>query len=313
MMDTTGHADTLVASLVRTEDRLLPGPHGDIPIRIYSPLAPKAAPIGLVWCHGGAFCYGDLDGPESDWVAASLAAAGITVVAVDYRLAPVPQWALDLGADPGSGTSHYPVASDEIEAVFDWASTEMSSASPAGWVLGGASAGGTLTAGLTMRMRDRGGLVPRRLLLAYPLLHSTLPEYRPELAAKLAAQPDPTGIVLTRQVVEAISLNYVNGDLELLRDPYVFPGGGHDLTGFPPTLIINSDVDTIRASGEAFAAELAAAGVDVYCLREAGAAHGHLSDPDDLGGQRSVQRMIGWLTAAWVQPTVAVAAEPPRG
>jgi len=292
--------DRAATATVRTEDSVLPGPHGDIPIRIYTPPVPLAEPLGLVWCHGGAFAYGDLDGPESDWVARNIAAAGVTVIAVDYRLAPVPAWALELGSEPGNGSSYYPVAADEIQAVFDWATTTMRTASPGGWVLGGASAGGSLTAGVTMRMRERGGVMPRRLLLAYPLLHPTLPEYRPELSAKLAAQPELGAIALDRQTVEAIALNYVNGDAHLLRDPHVF-AGGHDLTGFPPTLILNSDVDTIRASGDAFAAELAAVGVHLVSLREEGTAHGHLSQPESNGAQRSIQRIIAWLTSPWVE------------
>lgn len=281
---------------VHTENRLLPGPHGDIPIRIYTPSTPRSEPVGLVWCHGGAYVYGDLDTAESDWVATSLAAAGITVVTVDYRLAPVPQWGLDLGAEPGIGNSYYPVAINEIEAVLAWANTELHLQSPAGWALGGASAGGTLTAGLTLRLRDHGLTMPSRLLLAYPLLHPKLPQFSSELATKLAAMAPGPGIPLTPEVVEGLTLNYVNGDRQQLEDPHAFPGG-HDLSGFPPTFILNSDVDTIRASGDAFADELANAGVDLLTVREDGTVHGHLSEPTTIGAQLSIHRMIQWLTS----------------
>jgi acetyl esterase len=287
---------TMTDNAVRTENRQIPGPHGDIPIRIYTPSTSRPEPVGLVWCHGGAYAYGDLDTAESDWVATSLAEAGITVVTVDYRLAPVPQWALDLGAEPGIGNSYYPVAINEIEAVLAWANTELHSQSPAGWALGGASAGGTLTAGLTLRLRDQGFTMPSRLLLAYPLLHPKLPQFSSELATKLAAMAPGPGIPLTPQVVEGLTLNYVNGDPEQLEDPHAFPGG-HDLSGLPPTFILNSDVDTIRASGDAFAAELATAGVDILTVREDGTVHGHLSEPTTIGAQRSIHRMVEWLTS----------------
>ena len=283
---------------VHTKNRQLKGPHGDIPIRIYTPTTPRPEPLGVVWCHGGAYIYGDLDMAESDWVATSLAEAGISVIAVDYRLAPVPQWALDLGGEPGAGISYYPVAINEIEAVLAWANTELHSQSPAGWALGGASAGGTLTAGLTLRLRDQDFTMPSRLLLAYPLLHPQLPQFSSELAAKLAATTPAPGIPLTPEGVQGLTLNYVNGDPKQLGDPYAFPGG-HDLSGFPPTFILNSDVDTIRASGDAFAAELASAGVDTLAVREHRTEHGHLNEPTTVGAQRSIQRMIQWLTSTW--------------
>ena len=283
---------------VHTTNRQLQGPHGEIPVRIYTPSTSRREPVGLVWCHGGSYIYGDLDMAESDWVATSLAGAGISVVAVDYRLAPVPQWALDHGAEPGAGNSYYPVAINEIEAVLGWANTELHAQSPGGWALGGASAGGTLTAGLTLRLRDQGLTMPSRLLLAYPLLHPKLPTFSTELEIKLAAMtPDP-GIPLTPQGVEGLTLNYVNGNPKQLGDPYAFPGG-HDLSGFPPTFILNSDADTIRASGDAFAAELASAGVDILALREHGTKHGHLNEPTTIGAQRSIYRIIEWLTSPW--------------
>src|SRR5690625_4981623 len=52
---------------LRVEDRQAPGPHGPVPVRIYTPTAPVDAPRPvLVWCHGGAFMHGDLDMPEGD-------------------------------------------------------------------------------------------------------------------------------------------------------------------------------------------------------------------------------------------------------
>lgn len=49
-----------------------------------------------------------------------------------------------------------------------------------------------------------------------------------------------------------------------------------DVTGFPPTLILNAEHDALRSSGEAFGAQLASAGVDVRVVKERGVFHGHL-------------------------------------
>ena len=75
----------LLAPEITIEDLTIEGPHGAIPVRTY---LPSSATQGLVWVHGGAFAFGDIDQPESDWVARELAARGIAIVTVDYRLAP---------------------------------------------------------------------------------------------------------------------------------------------------------------------------------------------------------------------------------
>ncbi|MFF5289626.1 alpha/beta hydrolase [Paractinoplanes globisporus] len=282
---------------ITTEDRRIEGPHGEVPVRIYRSGEGGAA-YGLVWAHGGAFVGGDLDMPESDWVARQLARRGVVVVAVDYRLAPVPEVWLAAGGDdrlpPGPAERfHYPVASEEVASAFAWATT-CDARIPAGdWAIGGASAGANLTAGAALRLRDAGGPLPRTLLLAYPVVHAELPPLPAELAAKVRALPPQSA--LGAEAVSMLNLNYVR-DPEALKEPYAFPGG-HDLSGLPPTFVVNSDRDSLRASGQKFGAELAAAGVDVVVIREDGTAHGHLNEPDNPAALRTVTRMADWLTS----------------
>ena len=68
-------------------------------VRVYPPSTGMISNgAGLVWAHGGGFAGGDLDMPEADWVSRALAARGITVVSVDYALAPTPPaWAEAFG------------------------------------------------------------------------------------------------------------------------------------------------------------------------------------------------------------------------
>jgi len=95
------------------------------------------------------------------------------------------------------------------------------------------------------------------------------------------------------EVMRVIHLNYVGDEAEL-TNPYAFPGG-HDLRGLPPVFILNSDNDPLRASGEALAGELAAAGVDTLVMREVGTRHGHLNSPDEPLALRSIDRMAAWV------------------
>jgi acetyl esterase/lipase len=77
--------------------------------------------------------------------------------------------------------------------------------------------------------------------------------------------------------------------------PYAFPGG-HDLTNLPPAFVLNGDIDSLRASGEHFASELASAGNDVLVVREPGTTHGHLDNPKLDAAARSIERITTWLT-----------------
>ena len=92
---------------VAIRDTELPGPHGPVPVRIYQPADGGGAQPALVWLHGGAFMFGDLDMPEADRTAREVCArAGAVVVSVDYRLA--------------IGGVHYPVPLDDCVAAARW-------------------------------------------------------------------------------------------------------------------------------------------------------------------------------------------------
>ncbi|GAB3168379.1 alpha/beta hydrolase fold domain-containing protein [Myceligenerans halotolerans] len=299
---------------VRIADRVLDGPHGDLRVRVYTPTTAPAA--GLVWAHGGAFMHGDLDMPEADWVSRRLADAGVVVVSVDYRLAPLLDYRAT-GVRPGGPGVRFPVPSEEVAFAFVWAAGATGPApelTARRWSLGGASAGGDLAAGASLRLRDGavplgvlGDVVvplPRSVVLAYPVTHQELPAYRPELAAKVAALPAEKDF--PPAAMRAMNANYLGHDGPA-DSPYAFPGG-QDLRGLPPTFVVTSDHDALRAGGEAYASELAAAGVDVALVREDGTTHGHLNRPDEPGAARSIARIAAWLTT---DALIGAAHEPP--
>jgi acetyl esterase/lipase len=290
---------------VNVTERNINGPHGPIRIRIYEPVNSETPIAGLVWCHGGAWAGGDLDMPEADWVARSIAERGIPVVSVDYRLAPTPAFFAEQGFPVKEGKGyHFPVASEEISAVFEWVAKSGEFRVPQDrWSLGGGSAGANLAAGATLRLRDQGRVMPKSLLLVYGLFHAKAIPVRAELADKLAA-PAPAGAILTPKLVAAISNNYV-GDPALLSSPYAFPGG-HVLTGLPPTLVLNADADYLRTSGELFAFELSVFGVIVLQIRENGTYHGYFANPESAAAVQSIERMLAWLT---MNPLVSTSQE----
>lgn len=289
-----GEPEGRAGIVTRISDLAIEGPHGTIPIRHYQPDYAGAPAPGLVWLHGGSWIGGDLDMPEADWVSRELASRGIAVVSVSYRLAP---W-FDLDTRPFALAlegNHFPIPHDETVFAFEWVSSHAADVGmdPARISLGGASAGGNLAAGGALALRDRAGAQPRSILLAYPVVHSSMPTPRRELAEKVAALP--VEATFPDDVVEAMGRNFLGprGDP---RSAYAFPGG-HDLHGLPPTFVLLSDHDTLRSSGEAFASELVMAGVDVLAIREEGTRHGHLNTPEELSATASVERMSEWLHA----------------
>mgnify|MGYP002862026952 CR=1 FL=1 len=85
-------------------------------------------------------------------------------------------------------------------------------------------------------------------------------------------------------------------DESLLTDPRVYPGEG-DVAGLPPTIIVNSQWDDLRPSGERFAEQLEAAGVPVECSFEPDTFHGHLDVPEGEGFARMLATFLVWLRA----------------
>lgn len=267
-----------------TADHVLDGPHGPLPIRVYTPHAPTGP--GLVWAHGGGFAGGDLDMPEADAVARAFAARGILVVSVGYALAPVTaEWTQRLGVPERDGV-HYPIPHDELVAAFRWAST--SGLAPE-WAIGGASAGGNLAAGAALRLSHGTGPAPALVVLAYPTLQAV--QERPDAGLRALLDADPGADVFPPEFVRGMYENYLGGD-PALADIYAVPGMAEPaaLADFPPTIIVNDETDELRVSGEAFARTLDAAGVEVTAVVEPGTTHGHLNRPDESAFAATIER-----------------------
>jgi acetyl esterase/lipase len=266
------------------DDAVVDGRHGSVPVRRYAPTAPAGAP--LVWVHGGSFSGGDLDMPESDAVARAIAATGRTVIAVDYQR--VPPWSWWRAPRPGTLPGvRYPLPVDDVADAFE----SVARTHPGPVLLGGASAGACLAAAAALRQTRHGDAVPAALVLAYGTFHAALPPATPELRQRLRGRHSI--VQFRRGTVDKMNRNYA-GSLAAMRDPIAFPGG-HDLRGMPPTLILDADRDSLRASGEHFAQELAAAHVTVTHHVVQDSTHGFLNTPDTPPFQAGVQQIITWL------------------
>jgi acetyl esterase len=246
---------------VRTTDAVIRGPHGGVPIRIYRPLTDADARPALVWIHGGAWVFGDLEMPEGDHTARRVAdLADAVVVCVDYRLA--------------LGGVHFPIPHDDCWAAYEWVREHAAEwgVDPARIAVGGGSAGGNLAASVALRGRDS-GTPPAQVLLVYPALHAGPPPLSDALVADLARTPQ----ALIFGLDDSFTVNFLGGPVSAAT-PYAFPAAAASLVGYPPTYIENVQFDSLRASGEDFAARLASDGVEVELTTTCGVPHGHLND-----------------------------------
>jgi len=257
---------------VDTRDDAAPGPHGPVPVRVYSPAGgdsphPAAPRPALVWVHGGAFVGGGLEMPEADWTARQICVrAGAVVVSVDYRLC--------------NGGVHYPVPHDDVVAAFRWVRDTAADlgVDPARISLGGASAGGNLSIGAALKLRDADGRPPAALLPIYPVAHAVVPSASASLAAKMAEVPALLRFFPPQMTW--LNENYLGGPLSG-ADGYAF-GANAVLDGLPPTLVINAEYDDLRSSGEDFVARCALAGVGVRQVTAVGMLHGFLNTRPDI-------------------------------
>ena len=230
-------------------DRLIPGPGGDIPVRIFRPRPSAVLPV-VVYFHGGGFVIGDLDTYDRGCRALAVGADAI-VVSVDYRLAP---------------EHPFPAAVDDADAARRWVGEHASEfAGDAERIaVAGDSAGGTLAAVTATHARDEGAHV-RAQLLIYPgtYLGASTPS-RKEFAGP--------GYFLHKATMEFFEASYLAGASP--DQPDVSPLLILDFAGLPPAHLVLAECDPLYDEGLAYAERLAAAGVRTEAAEYAGMFHG---------------------------------------
>jgi acetyl esterase len=258
-------------------DRSIPGPAGEIRIRIYSPiLRPGALPI-LVYYHGGGWVVGDLE--THDPICRDLAAAaGCIVVAIDYRLAP---------------EHRFPAAVEDAVAAFRWVAAHAAAlgGDPARVAVGGDSAGGSLATVTARLTRDDGGPQPVFQVLVYPGTDFTLSSESHQRLSR--------GYLLDRELLEWFRGHYLRGP-EDYRDPRASPLFAEDLRELPPALLLTAGFDPLRDEGRAYAGRLRDAGVPTELRHYPEAPHGFLSMPLALqAGRKGLEDFAAALRKAF--------------
>jgi acetyl esterase/lipase len=239
---------------VSVENRQIPVADGrrKLRLRIYQPRAAAAPGPVLLWLHGGGYIVGR---PNMDDALCALYVQelGITVVSVDYRLAP---------------KHPFPAALDDGYAALRWvaAQGEMLGVNPARLAIGGQSAGGGLAAALVQMAHDRGEIAPLFQLLIYPMLDDR---------TVLRTDADAAGHLAWNQ-----ASNRFGWEAYLGRKPgtavpaYAVPARRTDLAGLPPAWIGVGTLDLFHDEDLAYAQRLTASSVPCETMVVPGAFHG---------------------------------------
>jgi acetyl esterase len=240
--------------LESVEDLKIPGPGGQIPIRIYAAEGSGARPV-IVYYHGGGWVVGNLETHGN--VAGYLAkASGGIVVSVDYRLAP---------------EHPFPAAVEDAYAALEWASGNAArlGGDPGRIAVAGDSAGGNLAAVVSLKSRDANGPKIRCQALIYPVTNL--------VSFDTGSHRDfAEGFFLTKEAMEWFRSHYLP-DPQDRENPYASPLLARDHANLPPAVVITAQFDPLRDEGEAYAAKLAQGDVPVERIRYDGMIHGFVS------------------------------------
>ncbi|GGI88675.1 acetylhydrolase [Polymorphobacter multimanifer] len=272
-------ADSPRGELAEVKELTIAGDAGAIPARLYRPTdATHPAPV-LLFFHGGGWVIGNLDTHDSA-CAAIARGLGLSVVSVDYRLAP---------------EHRFPAAVDDCLAAARWLATSPAEIGHpvSGLIPAGDSAGGTLAA---ITSQQLAGQLPVSIVAQWLIYPGT------DMQASSGSMEDfADGYLLTRETMDWFMNHYFEGGDDR-TDPRASPLAAESLKGQPPTLVFTCSLDPLRDQGRAYAARLIEAGVPTIFREAEGQIHGSLtlragipSAQADLDGNLAALRLL--LTA----------------
>jgi acetyl esterase len=233
---------------------------GHIPLRHYR--CQSAAPVEVLYLHGGGFVLGGLDSHD-DICAEICAATGFDVTAVDYRLSP-----------------EHPFPQDIDDALA------AARALRKPFVLVGDSAGGTLCATVAAEFSP----APLGQVLIYPSLGPATPT---SSMADHAHAP-----MLTAKDSVCSAKIRAAGNARTRNDPRFSPLCAPSFAGVPPTVVISAECDPLADDAALYAAAINTVGGRAVHIREVGLVHGYLRARHSVDRARaSFARIIAAISA----------------
>lgn len=230
----------------RTE---IPRPDGSmLRVCIYTPKKQLPGAPGLLWLHGGGYAIGM---PEQDvfFIRRYVVETGCVAVAPDYRL---------------STQAPYPAALEDCYAALLWLRDHCGeyAVSPDKLFVGGDSAGGGLTAAVSLLARDRGEVSVAFQMPLYPMLDDRM--------TTASVNNNDAPVWNTRSNAIAWQ-TYLGGKAPT---KYAAPARETDYSGLPPTLTFVGGLDPFRDETGLYVKALRDAGVETHFRRFEGCFHG---------------------------------------
>jgi acetyl esterase len=234
----------------KIDNLAMPGPGGELKLRVYTPVGGGATLPALVFFHGGGWVIGDLE--THDALCRTLAnETGARVIAVDYRLAP---------------EHKFPAAADDAYAAAKWVEANASTLGVDAnrIAVAGDSAGGNLAAVVCLMAKQKGGPRIVHQLLIYPVT-----QWKADTGSMASFAE---GYFLERKTMHWFFDQYASG-----ADPSdwrLSPLAASDLSGLPRAYVVTAGFDPLRDEGRAYADKLNRAGVAAVYIDYPGMVHG---------------------------------------
>ncbi len=241
------------------QERNIPGPNGEIPVRIFWPEVDADSKPGiLLLFHGGGFALGDLDGYEN-MARYYCSNADVIVINIDYRLSP---------------ENKFPAGVEDCYAALCWAAENAGElgGDPERIAVTGDSAGGNLSTVVAQLALSRQGPHVAYQALAYPVtVMDTDADYESRNVFGVG------GYFLSNQDIKWLCDMYFENPDEGKTNVLASPILCDDLSALPPALVITAGNDPLRDEGKDYADRLKAAGVDVEYVCFETTIHGFMS------------------------------------
>ena len=235
-------------------DVTIPGPGGDLSVRVYTPANAGTAPLPVIlWIHGGGWVLFTVDTYDAS-CRGLVNKTGAIVVSPEYRRAP---------------EDVFPASHDDVLATYHWIQTNAAQfgGDPTRIGIGGESVGATMAASTCVQLKQAGETLPLAQVLIYPL--TTAQQYGDSIDDAADARP------LGRALLSWMAMHAFQGVPDAATDPRV------DLLGLNPehlggllqALVITDERDVLHSQGEEFARHLDKAGVPTTATRYDGVMH----------------------------------------
>jgi acetyl esterase len=238
----------------RTTEHMLDLHHGKLRVRVYDPTPETGPKPTLLYLHGGGFTIFSID-THDRLMREYAAASGLVVIGVDYPLGP---------------ETKFPVALEQTADLVRWLGSHGPgwNVDPARIAIGGDSAGGNISLGTALYLRDAGdGHLLRALLLNYA-------GFRPGATAEWQRKYGGDGFMLNGNESNYFWGNYGRGPSDF-HNPYCCPILAK-LEGLPPVFLVIAECDILTEQALYMEPRFREAGVEVKAEVYRGATHSFL-------------------------------------